>query len=233
MTELSPAVRALLEQAGAQHDPSQLELERGLDALHTSLAFSAPLVAASVASAAQAAPGATSAAAPIASSAFSGGSVVSAHAVKLYLVAASVIGSIGTVAVWRGAPAPDRAPMVQRAEPVPAPAPVLEPAPVPVEPAPSKPTRTPRVSADIGAELALIEAAQQSLQRAEPQRALEQLAQHARSFPRGVLGSEREGLRAIALCDAGRTATGRAARDTFLERHGSTPIAARVRKACL
>ncbi|HEX5657619.1 MAG TPA: hypothetical protein VFX59_10515 [Polyangiales bacterium] len=203
MTELSPAVRALLQQASAQHNPAEHELERGLDALHASLAFSAPLVAVS---AVQASP-------QVAPPAFSGGALVSTHAVKLYLVAAAVIGSVGTVAVWTGAPE------ARRVAP-----PISAPVAAPVQEAPAP-------ASDIGVELARIEAAQHALQRGQPERALAELAEHARAFPNGLLASEREGLRAVALCDAGR-AEGRAARDTFLARFGATPIAARVRKAC-
>ncbi|MET0287240.1 MAG: hypothetical protein ABW352_22335 [Polyangiales bacterium] len=248
MTELSPAVRALLAEAGAQHDPSPRELDRGLDALHATLAFSAPLLAASAVSASAASSVAPAAATvakatalQTAASAFSGGALVGAKAVKLYLITAAVIGSVGTVAVFRSAPAPIakreasvqttpavREPdvrmvlpkVVEQVEPVVAPQPVVAPA--------ARAART----VDIGAELSLIEAAQQSLQRTQPGRALSQLEQHARSYPRGLLASEREGLRAIALCEAGRGAEGRRAKDAFLARAGSTPIAERVRKAC-
>jgi hypothetical protein len=254
MTELSPAVRALLAEAGAQHDPSSQQLDRGLDALHATLAFSAPLIAASAVSASASssvAPAAQTAAAAVkvtalqtAASAFSGGALVGAKAVKLYLVTAAVIGSVGTVAVWRSAPAAaprartvesaaERQPDVRMALPVKAPEQVepSEPVPQPVAAPAPRAARAAR-EADIGAELALIEAAQQSLQRTQPSRALGQLEQHARSYPRGLLASEREALRAIALCEAGRGAEGRKVRDLFLARAGSTPIAERVRKAC-
>ncbi len=230
MSELSPATRALLAEAGARHDPSEQQLERGLDALHATLAFTAPTLVASTASA--------SSAAPVVKAAAAKGALLGVHAAKLYVVAAIVIGSLGTVATW-----PTRAPVVDAPPEAVAPAATTLPeATLPPEPTPPEPTLPPALEAapkpvrvrgsDISAELRLIEAAQRDLQRAQPARALEQLEQHARSHARGQLAGEREGLRAIALCEAGRVAQGQAARDAFLARHGQTPIAARVRKAC-
>ncbi|MEM7159941.1 MAG: hypothetical protein AAF799_44285 [Myxococcota bacterium] len=66
-----------------------------------------------------------------------------------------------------------------------------------------------------------------------PERALEHLRDHARRFPRGVLSPERQALRAIALCEAGREIEGTAAARGFLRAHPQATLAARVRTVCL
>jgi hypothetical protein len=83
----------------------------------------------------------------------------------------------------------------------------------------------------IAAELALIEGAQTALRAHAPDRALRFLNEHAARFPKGALGEERYGLRAIALCNLGRSeAVALATR--FLVDHPASPLAGPVRDAC-
>ena len=77
----------------------------------------------------------------------------------------------------------------------------------PVRVASRKPT-----SVDLAAELALIRRAR----AAKPEQALELRADHARSFPAGALSSEREALRAAALCELDRLDEARRTIDRFL-----------------
>jgi hypothetical protein len=63
-------------------------------------------------------------------------------------------------------------------------------------------------------------------------RALALLAEHARRFPRGVLGEERDAETVLALCAAGRTSEARAAAQRFLAARPGSPLAGRVRSSC-
>lgn len=86
-------------------------------------------------------------------------------------------------------------------------------------------------SDDLEAEVALLGTAQRALARRSPSDALAALDDHARRFPRGALATEREGLRAVAACEAKR-ADGKALAERFVSRHASSPLVARVRSAC-
>ncbi|MFO7565139.1 MAG: hypothetical protein R6X02_21005 [Enhygromyxa sp.] len=83
----------------------------------------------------------------------------------------------------------------------------------------------------LAAELALIRAAKQLRDR-EPTAALAKLELHARSFPAGSLAPEREAIRVELLCALGRRDAAARARTSFLERHGDSPLRARVLSSC-
>lgn len=85
---------------------------------------------------------------------------------------------------------------------------------------------------DIDAQLVLITQAQRALERGEPSAALSALARHEREYPRGSLAPERDGLRAIASCDAKRS-NGRTLAERFVAANPSSPLVARIRKSCL
>lgn len=84
----------------------------------------------------------------------------------------------------------------------------------------------------VESELALIDRAATSLRDHQPGSALTALDEHLALYPAGVLRSERQGLRVLALCAAGRTEQGRREQATFLAHAGKTPLATRVRNAC-
>lgn len=108
---------------------------------------------------------------------------------------------------------------------------VAEPhAPVAARPAPR--ASAPPPSDDVDAELALLTQAQQALKRGDPNAALQSLGRHAKEHPRGALSVEREGLRAVASCEAKRP-DGRALADRFLLTNPGSPLVARVRTACV
>ncbi len=88
------------------------------------------------------------------------------------------------------------------------------------------------LAAALAAEVELITAAKTALDAGDPDAALARLADHARRFPIGQLANERRGYRAIALCDAGKSAAGRGEARVFLDAHPGSPLAARVRRAC-
>ncbi|AKV02620.1 hypothetical protein AKJ09_09283 [Labilithrix luteola] len=109
------------------------------------------------------------------------------------------------------------------------------PAAVSARPAARRAASTPKMTAesdDIDAQLVLITQAQRALERGEPNAALTALARHERDYPRGSLAPEREGLRAIASCDAKRS-NGRALAERFVAANPSSPLVARIRKSCL
>lgn len=94
----------------------------------------------------------------------------------------------------------------------------------PREPAPAK-------AASIDEELALLQRARDELLASTPGKALRTLAEHAQRFPRGALAPEREGLRTVARCQAGRDGA-QAAAEQFLRKRPGSPLADRVRAAC-
>jgi hypothetical protein len=89
-----------------------------------------------------------------------------------------------------------------------------------------------RATADLEGEASLLEDADAALRAGNPNLALARLADHAAKYPAGALSDEREGIRAIALCRAGRLVDGRAAADRILSATRKTSLAARVRTAC-
>ncbi len=111
------------------------------------------------------------------------------------------------------------------------PAAVVEPPPA-VAPAPTP--RRPAVTAEdpMLAELRAVQTAQRALARRDGPTALRTLAALDRTQPQGNLREERDALRVLALCAAGRADDARAAADVFLTRHPGSPQAARVRGAC-
>jgi hypothetical protein len=117
----------------------------------------------------------------------------------------------------RGSAGPDR----RRAAPEPEPEPAPAPAPAPT------------LGSTLAEENQLLAQARAALIDGRPEQALTRLADHARRFPDGVLTEERQALRAVALCEAGRDADGDAAARSFLREHPQAALAQRVRSACL
>jgi hypothetical protein len=129
---------------------------------------------------------------------------------------------------------------VQRAPRAPAPAPtapehdVVVQVPADTERPPRKAQTRARPSGleSLKSELALLEQTHAALADKQPEKALVLLERHAREHPKARLRVEREGLRAIALCEAGKPMQGRAEAKLFLGRHPSSTLAVRVRSAC-
>ena len=95
------------------------------------------------------------------------------------------------------------------------------------------PASTRREPSDLESELSLLESAQQALKRGDSARALAALDRHATEHPGGALASERAGIRAVALCDSGKIAEGQREARRFLSQNPKSPLAVRVRAACL
>jgi outer membrane protein assembly factor BamD (BamD/ComL family) len=77
-----------------------------------------------------------------------------------------------------------------------------------------------------------LEQADADLRQGDPNAALARLAEHASRYPGGALREEREGIRVVALCRAGREAEGKAAAERFLARSPRSALATRIRAAC-
>lgn len=112
-------------------------------------------------------------------------------------------------------------------------APRVEAPAVPEPAAPRAPVVEEDASGDpLAREASLVAAAQRRLAESDPRTALVLLRAHRRSFARGVLAEEREGLIAAALCGVGDLAGGRAAAERLATRHPDAPALAVARAAC-
>jgi len=109
------------------------------------------------------------------------------------------------------------------------------PAPSPAKASRARPpstSRATRATPDLEGEARLLEQADADLRRGDPSAALARLAEHAAKYPDGALREEREGVRVMALCRAGRVAEGKAAAERFFARAPRSTLAARIRAAC-
>lgn len=206
MSELSPESRSLLASLASTHDPPDDAAARVRAAMTARLASPPPA--------------------------------------RRWPWAAGVSVAIGVLAVAlsrRPAPVPPPvtvAPVVVVAAAPPAPATVAPPTPPVVEAppavAPPPMPRRPAVAAEdpMLAELRAVQTAQRALARHDGAAALRTLASLDRAQPQGNLREERDALRVLALCEAGRADDARAAAAVFLSRHPGSPQAARVRGAC-
>lgn len=95
-----------------------------------------------------------------------------------------------------------------------------------------EPAPAPAPGGTLAAENRLLAQARTALIDGQPEQALVRLGEHARRFPDGILSEERQALRAVALCEAGRDAEGDAAARAFLLEHPHAALAQRVRSAC-
>ena len=113
-------------------------------------------------------------------------------------------------------------------------APIVEAEPPVASPRRPPPARRAPAPAEdpLRGELQIIEAARAALDRDDHDRALALLREHGLRFPDGALALEARSLRAITLCEAGRTMQGRGEARTMLQERSSSPYRARLREAC-
>jgi hypothetical protein len=232
--ELSPTARALLRAARSYDDPSADDSRR---------VRAGVLARVGVAAGVGAAVGASSA------WSFAGiGAMLGTTAGKIGTAVVLVAGlSAGTYVATRPRAVP-HASAATSSFSIPAPierprAPIskIEVAPLanaPVAEAPKTRTNTlrgthaRRTSDSLEGEVRLLEEADADLRRGDADSALARLGEHASRYPSGTLADEREGIRAVALCRAGRLAEGRVAADRFLAAARKSSLASRVRTAC-
>ena len=97
---------------------------------------------------------------------------------------------------------------------------------------PSSTTTIQSPALQTGAEVELIQRAQQALEAGDATAALVLLSEHARRFPNGALSEERDAARVLALCGAGQKDDAEQMGTAFLGRYPSSPLASRVRASC-
>jgi hypothetical protein len=87
-------------------------------------------------------------------------------------------------------------------------------------------------SSDVAAEVRLLGEAQTAIRGGDAERALLLLDEHARRYPNGALGEERDAARIAALCALGRVGEAKDAADRFLRVAPLSPHAGPVRASC-
>lgn len=156
----------------------------------------------------------------------------------LVFALAAVVG--GGLYLARTRHPPEPAPTVEVTTPVVAPTASVVTAPPVSTPAEivdldvPRPTRAaPSASVDsLAEELALIRSAQSALGSGNTNGALQILDQHAKRFPRGKLGQEREVTRVRALCRAGRLGEAQSLYRALAKGAPSSPHLASLRASC-
>ena len=98
--------------------------------------------------------------------------------------------------------------------------------------APAGSTRAASSPGDVAAEVRLLGDAQSEMRAGEPERALLLFDEHARRYPKGALGEERDAARIGALCALGRISEAREATDRFLRAAPLSPHAGPLRASC-
>jgi hypothetical protein len=85
---------------------------------------------------------------------------------------------------------------------------------------------------DVAAEVRLLSEAHAAMRGGDAERALVLLEEHARRYPKGALGEERDAAKIAALCALGRVAEARQAADRFLRAAPLSPHAGPIRASC-
>lgn len=122
-------------------------------------------------------------------------------------------------------------PQVEDVRPETKPAPRPPPRAKPIVAAPAK-TLAKKPKPDLAAEARLLARASRALAAGDHGRVLAIARQHARLFPGGQMIDERQALRILAHCGAGRVGDARAVARDFYRRFTSSPHVARVRNSC-
>ncbi len=258
MSDLDPSEQSLLDSLREADEPTDSDRERVRSAVLAKIALASGAAAATATTAKAAAGTATSAGAATPSAGLA--ALIAAHG-KVAVVVVALAG-VGVGAWWVVQDRPGSGPAEPAIDatvtsvpgelaPPAAPASAIEPSAPPqkAERSPAEDTETDRASSsppsaavrsrpgadtdDLDREMRLIGAAQQAMRQGDPGRALQLLDEHASEHPSGVLAEERAGARAIALCKAGRTSEGRSAAKRFLVDNPRSPLAARIRAACM
>jgi hypothetical protein len=97
----------------------------------------------------------------------------------------------------------------------------------------SQPGGGSRARPSLDEEVMQMRTAYDHLRAGEPLRALSALSEHAYRFPDGKLVTMRKVARIQALCDLGKRSDASEEAARFLEEHGNSPYAARVRQVCV
>lgn len=97
---------------------------------------------------------------------------------------------------------------------------------------PSAQTIEPSTNDSLAHEVAILSRASAELHEGQPQKALDQLAEHQRKYPEGLLVQERLAARVQALCALGRTVEARAELMQLAKLSPDSLYESQARKAC-
>jgi hypothetical protein len=95
------------------------------------------------------------------------------------------------------------------------------------------PSEKPAASETLEAELDLLHDAQAKWRNRDPNAALALLAEHRKLYPKSELRLEREALRVLSLCAAGRTAEAREVASRAFKNAPRSPLRASVEASCV
>ncbi|OJY16914.1 MAG: hypothetical protein BGO98_12080 [Myxococcales bacterium 68-20] len=107
-----------------------------------------------------------------------------------------------------------------------------EPPQRPAVPSALSSVKAARGAGTLDVEVALLAETSAAIRAGRPSRALTLADQHAREFPRGVLGPEFDAQRVVALAALGRREEACALASRFLSSHPNSPLALQVRSSC-
>jgi hypothetical protein len=102
----------------------------------------------------------------------------------------------------------------------------------PPRPRQAAPGEKRKPSETLSAELELLHDAQANWRNGDPSAALALLATHRQRYPKSVLGLEREALRVLSLCAAGRTAEAKEVARRSFKNAPRSPLRASVEESC-
>jgi hypothetical protein len=243
MDELNSHARALLDAANTFDDPTDMDRDRVRAAVLMRVGSVAAVGTATIAAAK--ASSAAASAGPLLASTLTSAALFSGAAAKLGAVV--VIGALATAGAYVAFhPAHHTTASVSAATPAVA-APVavaapqaasdsqpaaVDPLDLPLDDAKPSPTHPRSRGTDLEGEMKLLRQADGALRRGDSAAALVAINKHAALYPSGVLSQEREGVRAIALCNAGSMSQGQAAARRFLAQASKSPLSSRIRSAC-
>jgi hypothetical protein len=245
MSELSSEARELLRTARSFDEPSVADVQR----VHASvlakvgIAVGAGAAVTAATSTIAASPAALLGATVVkvgAAIALAGGLATAGYVALRSPSVKSVPAAVAEARAPRSAPQAERAPAIvprvmgepePRAVEAPTPNAAKAARPRPIPPS-DRASRAPRTTPDLEGEARLLELADADLRRGDANSALARLAEHAARYPAGALREEREGVRVVALCRAGRESEGKLAAERFLARAPRSALATRIRAAC-
>jgi hypothetical protein len=203
-------IEALLDaERRAPHPPVETQA-RVLRRVETTLGLAAGVAATATAAKASAATGAHTAAAV--------GAKAVIVKVVLGAVGAAMLGGGAYVALQHKSTPAALAPAAETSEPV-APRPPPQALVVPRQAPPPPPPRAKPLQKGLADEQAFLEEARAALRNGSPERALNLLQQHERTFPAGQLGEARDVLAIQALIAEGKPDAARARAAEFRRRH--------------
>jgi hypothetical protein len=247
---IDPESRRVLDLARAARTPSQANKAAVERRLATALGVWAGAGAATAAAASSSTLGASK---------LGASKLAASGALKWWLGGVALLGAGATYVALSAAPARESVGVVQKrvppaaietvsAQPMQAAPAVAKSAPVPAEqtsevqarsarPMPARAlarNERPRAAAHTAkaGELDLLHRAQAAWRAGQPRNALGLLDQHRKRFPRSALRVERDGLRALTLCELGRSSEARELARQVLAREPRSPLRAALEQSC-